>query len=60
MSIPLRRDCSYEPLPDLNSGDAIHTHVDCEETPQQSGVHTYTPESGKGKVIFLLLTLIEN
>lgn len=49
MSIPVRRDCSYEPLPDVSShGEIPHSHVDCEETPQQSGLHTYAPESGKG------------
>lgn len=53
MSIPIRRDSSYEPLPDISSGDAPHSHVDCDETPQQSGLHTYAPESGKG-VSFIL------
>lgn len=49
MSIPIRRDCSYEPLPEMSSmGDGLHTQVDCEETPQQSGLHTYAPESGQG------------
>lgn len=53
MSIPVRRDCTYEPLSDLNSGDAVHTHVDCDETPQQSGLHTYAPECGKGNKIII-------
>lgn len=49
MSIPIRRDCSYEPLPEMSSVEGLHTQVDCEETPQQSGLHTYAPESGQGK-----------
>lgn len=51
MSIPIRRDCSYEPLPEIRSqGDGPHSQVDCDETPQQSGLHTYAPESGQGTV----------
>ncbi|GLV38783.1 Autophagy-related 9 [Carabus blaptoides fortunei] len=31
----------------MRSVEGLHTQVDCEETPQQSGLHTYAPESGQ-------------
>lgn len=59
MSIPVRKDCTYEPLPDFSShGEIPHAHVDCDETPQQSGLHTYAPESGKGNKQFIYFLIV--